>query len=91
MDGLELLSVEKGSVLTSGSFVSTTDTEAETMTFHWFAQENVAGDGEIARLKFKISENARGDYPLTVRSSPKYKYFTVTDIRRYFLNFNQFL
>lgn len=66
MDGLELLSVEKGSVLTSGTLSSTTNKEAETMTFHWFAQDNVVGDGEIVLLKFKISENARGDYPLTV-------------------------
>lgn len=66
MDGLELLSVEKGSVLTSGTLSSTTNKEAETMTFHWFAENNVVGDGEIVLLKFKISENARGDYPLTV-------------------------
>lgn len=66
MDGLELLSVEKGSVLTSGTLSSTTNKEAETMTFHWFAENNVVGDGEIVLLKFKISENACGDYPLTV-------------------------
>lgn len=66
MDGLELLSVEKGSVLTSGTLSSNTNKEAETMTFHWFAESNVVGDGEIVLLKFKISENARGDYPLTV-------------------------
>lgn len=66
MDGLELLSVEQGSVLTSGTLASTTNPNAETMTFHWFAQDNVVGDGEIVLLKFKISENARGDYPLTV-------------------------
>lgn len=66
MDGLELLSVEKGSVLTSGTLSSTTNKEAETMTFHWFAENNVVGDGEIVLLKFKISESARGDYPLTV-------------------------
>lgn len=66
MDGLELLSVEKGSVLKSGTLSSTTNKEAETMTFHWFAENNVVGDGEIVLLKFKLSENARGDYPLTV-------------------------
>ena len=66
MDGLELLSIEKGSVLTSGTLSGTTNKEAETMTFHWFAENNVVGDGEIVLLKFKISENACGDYPLTV-------------------------
>jgi hypothetical protein len=66
MDALELLSVEKGFLLTSGTLASTTNKEAETMTFHWFADNNVTGDGEIVCLKFKIGQNACGDYPLKV-------------------------
>ena len=67
---LELLSVTKGSLLTSGTFESGTDADEKTLTFTWFNLCNVTGDGEIAVLRFKVSENAGGNYPLTVTYLP---------------------
>ena len=71
MDELEFISVEKGAVLTNGTMSSVTNEKENTMTFTWLSVVNDSGDGEIALLKFKISEYARGDYPLTVTYLPE--------------------
>lgn len=71
MDDLQFVSVEKGSVLTSGTMSSITNEEENTMTFTWLSVTNDFGDGEIALLKFKISNYARGEYPLTVTYLPE--------------------
>ena len=71
MDDLQFMSVEKGSVLTNGTMSSITNKAENTMTFTWLSVTNDSGDGEIALLKFKISNYARGDYPLTVTYLPE--------------------
>ena len=71
MDDLELISVEKGSVLNNGTMSSVTNSDEKTMTFTWLSVTNATGDGEIALLKFKISNYACGDYPLTVTYLPE--------------------
>lgn len=71
MDDLQFMSVEKGSVLTNGTMSSITNEEENTMTFTWLSVTNDFGDGEIALLKFKISNYARGEYPLTVTYLPE--------------------
>lgn len=65
-DDLTFISAEKGDVLTKGTISSTTDTENKTMTFLWYSAENVTANGEIAKLKFKINDTAKGDYTLNV-------------------------
>ena len=71
MDELQFMSVEKGSVLTNGTMSSITNEEENTMTFTWLSVTNDFGDGEIALLKFKNSNYARGEYPLTVTYLPE--------------------
>ena len=65
-EGLIFVSAEKGNVLTTGTLNSVVDTEKQTMTFLWFSPTNVVGDGEIAKLKFRIADSAKGEYPLAV-------------------------
>ena len=71
MDDLQFISVEKGSVVTNGTMSSITNEDENTMTFTWLSVTNDSGDGEIALLKFKISNYARGEYPLTVTYLPE--------------------
>lgn len=71
MDDLQFMTVEKGSVLTNGMMSSITNEAENTMTFTWLSVINDFGDGEIALLKFKISNYARGEYPLTVTYLPE--------------------
>ncbi len=71
MDDLEFVSVEKGAILTNGTMSSVTDEDEHTLTFTWLSVTDDAGDGEIALLKFKISDYARGEYPLTVTYLPE--------------------
>lgn len=71
MDDLQFMTVEKGSVLTNGTMSSITNEAENTMTFTWLSVTNDFGDGEIALLKFKISNYARGEYPLTVTYLPE--------------------
>lgn len=71
MDDLQFMTVEKGSVLTNGMMSSITNEAENTMTFTWLSVTNDFGDGEIALLKFKISNYARGEYPLTVTYLPE--------------------
>lgn len=71
MDDLQFVSVEKGSMLTNGTMSSITNEAENTMTFTWLSVTNDFGDGEIALLKFKISNYARGDYPLVVTYLPE--------------------
>lgn len=66
VEDLIFISVEKGSLLTSGMLSSVVDEENKTMTFLWVSPTNVSGDGELARVRFRISEQAQGNYPLTV-------------------------
>ncbi|MGN0555102.1 MAG: cohesin domain-containing protein [Candidatus Fimenecus sp.] len=65
-DSLEFISVEKGNVLTSGTITNTTNAAEKTMTFLWHTISNVTGDGTIAFLKFKIKNEDKEEYPLTV-------------------------
>ena len=71
VNSLEFVSAEKGSVLTSGTMSNTTNAEEETMTFLWYSVSNVTGDGEIALLKFKILNENKSEYPVTVKYLPE--------------------
>lgn len=71
MDDLEFVSVEQGDILTNGTMSSATDEKEQTLTFTWLSVSDDVGDGEIAVLKFKISDYACGDYPLTVTCLPE--------------------
>ena len=71
-DGLELLSIENGSIITEGTLMDTPEPEKNRVTFTWFTVgEDVIGDGEIAKIKFKVKDTARGDYPLEITYLPE--------------------
>ena len=70
-EALEFISAENGSLATSGTISSTTNSEAGTMTFLWYSTTNITGDGELALLNFRVTDSARGDYPLTVTYLPE--------------------
>ena len=71
-DGLELLSIENGSIITEGTLMDTPEPEKNRVTFTWFTVgNNIIGDGEIAKIKFKIKDTARGDYPLEITYLPE--------------------
>ena len=70
-EDLEFVSVEKGSALSDGTMSSVTNAEEKTMTFTWLSVTNDSSDGEIALLKFKVLDTARGEYPLTVTYLPE--------------------
>ena len=70
-EALEFLSAENGSIASNGTITSTTDPQAGTMTFLWYSTTNVTGDGQIALLKFRVSDSARGNYPLTATYLPE--------------------
>lgn len=68
---LEFVSAEKGAALSSGTMASATNPEERTMTFTWFSVVNNYGDGEIAKLKFKVKNATCGTYPLKVVYLPE--------------------
>lgn len=71
-DGLELLSIENGSIITEGTLMDTPEPEKNRVTFTWFTVgEDVIGDGEIAKIKFKVKDTARGNYPLEITYLPE--------------------
>lgn len=70
-EALEFLSAENGSIASGGTITSATDPQAGTMTFLWYSTTNIVGDGQIALLKFRVSDSARGDYPLTATYLPE--------------------
>lgn len=66
-DDLTFISAQNGDILSDGLMNHEIDSEKSTMTFLWFlGNGSIAADGEIAKLKFKISDKAKGDYPLKV-------------------------
>ena len=71
-DGLELLSIENGSIITEGTLMDTPEPEKNRVTFTWFTVgEDVIGDGEIAKIKFKVKDAARSNYPLEITYLPE--------------------
>ncbi len=66
------ISIEKGSVLTAGTLTSNIQqsgdlSKVEYVSAFWSNPANVTADGEILRVTFKISENAKeGTYPLNI-------------------------
>lgn len=66
-DDLTFISAQNGDILSDGLIQPVVDSEKSTLTFLWFlGNGSIAGDGEIAKLKFKISDKAKGDYSLKV-------------------------
>lgn len=65
-DVFEFISATEGSLLTLGTLSSTTNADAKTMTFQWFAEENIYGDGEFVQLKFKVLKSDIGDHSFNV-------------------------
>lgn len=63
---LELISVEKGDILDVGTMTSVVNDNKETLTFLWYSTVNVEADGNIAILKFKVSENVNPEIPLCI-------------------------
>ena len=63
---MSFVSAQKGSALTKGTFTSKVNVEEEHVTFLWYSVEDVTNNGAIAYLKFKVSEDAKGNYPLSV-------------------------
>lgn len=69
---LELLSVENGTLTQGGTVMYSADTLRQHVTFTWYTVgTEVREDGEIAILRFKVNDTAKGKYPLTVTYLPE--------------------
>ncbi len=67
---MEFLSVTESDAFAGGTLVSATNADEQTVTFLWYSLTNVAVDGEIVNLKFKINEGYFGVFPLEVAYKP---------------------
>ena len=68
---LTFVSAEQGSALTTGTLVHDTNEAEQTVTFLWYATEDVVADGELVVLKFNVSDTAKGEYDLLVHYLPE--------------------
>ena len=63
---VEFLSVDVGESFSVGTLVSTSDDNAQTVTFLWYSVTDVTVDGEMANLRFKVLDGAEGEIALDV-------------------------
>jgi hypothetical protein len=66
---LEPVSVKQGSALDTGAIVSNLQQENESVdnvTIYWSNPSDLTNVGEAFTVRFKVSEKASGDYPITL-------------------------
>lgn len=69
---LTFVSADEGEILTSGTFTPVNDSVNGELSLAWFTVDgDIAEDGVLMNLTFKISESAKGDFELTVRYLPQ--------------------
>ena len=72
MKGLTFVSADEGEILTSGTFTPVNDSVNGELSLAWFTVDgDIAEDGVLMNLTFKISESAKGDFELMVRYLPQ--------------------
>lgn len=69
---LTFVSAERGAVLTDGTFTFVNNATNGELSLAWFTvNRDISANGIIMNLKFKINDNAKGDYNLNVRYLPQ--------------------
>lgn len=72
MKGLTFVSADEGEILTSGTFTPVNDSVNGELSLAWFTVDgDIAEDGVLMNLTFKISESAKGDFELMVCYLPQ--------------------
>ena len=71
-EGLTFVSADEGEILTSGTFTPVNDSVNGELSLPWFTVDgDIAEDGVLMNLTFRINESAKGDFELTVRYLPQ--------------------
>ena len=72
VEGLTFVSADEGEILTSGTFTPVNDSVNGELSLPWFTVDgDIAEDGVLMNLTFRINESAKGDFELTVRYLPQ--------------------